>query len=213
MQLPDGSALVVPAEIVARIEALPLIRRRRLVAVAGPPASGKSTTAAALTSALQAASVRAECVPMDGFHLDNRILDNRGLRDRKGAPETFDAHGFLALMQRFLVEDEVVYPLFDRARDIAIAGAGVVTPACDLVVIEGNYLLFDEAPWSRLVDVWDHSIWVDVSEDTVLARCTARWLEHGHSPEAAKARAEGNDLRNARRIFGARLPADTVVSE
>lgn len=213
MQLPDGSLLEVPAEIVSRIQALPLRRRRRLVAVAGPPASGKSTTAAALTAALKAAGAHAECVPMDGFHLDNRILDSRDLRARKGAPETFDADGFIALMQRFLEDEEVVYPLFDRARDIAIAGAGVVTAACDLVVIEGNYLLFDEEPWSRLIDIWDHSIWVDVSEDTVVARCTARWLEHGHAPEAARARAEGNDLRNARRIFGARLPADTIVSE
>ncbi|MGY6548257.1 MAG: nucleoside/nucleotide kinase family protein [Roseinatronobacter sp.] len=186
---------------------------RRLVAVAGAPASGKSVLGATLTGALADAGVTAALVPMDGFHLDNRILDARGLRARKGAPETFDAAGFVALVHRIRAGGEVVYPLFDRARDLSIAGAGVIAPECEIVIIEGNYLLFDAPPWSDLPALWDLSIWLDTSEEVILARCVARWLAHGHDPDAARARAQGNDLPNARRIMAARLPADIMLSD
>ena len=182
------------------------------MAVAGAPASGKSVLGAALRDALCRDGLHAQLVPMDGFHLDNCILDARDLRARKGAPETFDVAGFIALIHRLRTEAEVVYPLFDRARDLSIAGAGVVAPACDMVIIEGNYLLFDEVPWSDLPDLWDFSIWLDTPEETILQRCISRWLKHGHDPDAARRRAEGNDLANARRIITARLPADLTLS-
>lgn len=186
---------------------------RRLIAVAGAPASGKSVLGAALCDALRANGVRAELVPMDGFHLDNRLLDARGLRARKGAPETFDVAGFIALVQRLRTQAEVVYPLFDRSRDLSIAGAGIVPPDCEMVIIEGNYLLFDEEPWSDLAALWDFSIWLETAEETLRQRCVARWLAHGHDAEAARIRAEGNDLANARRIVAARLSADMVLSD
>ena len=150
-------------------------------------------------------------IPMDGFHLDNRLLDARGLRHRKGAPETFDAEGFIALMCRVKDGGEVVYPLFDRTRDLAVAGAAAIGADCDLAIIEGNYLLFDEAPWEALAPLWDISIWYDVPEAILLERCVQRWLDHGHTPEDARARAEGNDMANARRIADARLPADVTL--
>lgn len=104
----------LPPDLVARLRNLPG-DGRRLIAVAGAPASGKSVLGAALRDALRRDGVCAELVPMDGFHLDNRILDARCLRARKGAPETFDAAGFIALVQRLRSDAEVVYPLFDRA--------------------------------------------------------------------------------------------------
>jgi pantothenate kinase len=186
---------------------------RKLIAVAGVPASGKSFLGAALRDALRREGLGSELVPMDGFHLDNRILDARGLLARKGAAETFDVAGFIALIHRLRTEQEVVYPLFDRARDVSIAGAGVLSPDCELVIIEGNYLLFDEKPWSDLASLWDFSIWLDTAEETILQRCIGRWLEHGHEPEAARKRAEGNDLANARRIIAARLPADMTIKD
>lgn len=186
---------------------------RKLIAVAGPPASGKSVISAALRDLLQQDGITVEVVPMDGFHLDNALLDARGLRARKGAPETFDAAGFIALIHRLKHEQEVVYPLFDRARDLSIAGAGVIAPDCDMVIIEGNYLLFDEQPWSELAGLWDLAIWLDTPVETVRQRCIRRWLTHGHDPEAAQQRAEGNDLANARRIIAARLPADLTLSD
>ena len=210
----DQSKFRLPPDLLERVLALdPGGRRRCLVAIAGTPAGGKSTLAAALTEALIARGVAAANVPMDGFHLDNGLLDQKGLRPRKGAPETFDGAGFVALMRRLLTEDDVVYPVFDRAQDQAIAGAGRVPAECRTVIVEGNYLLFDEAPWRALTDLWDLSVWVETSEETVIARCVQRWLDHGHGPDAARARAESNDLPNARRIMRARLAADVTVPE
>lgn len=187
--------------------------RRCLVGIAGAPASGKSTLADALTHALVAAGRQARNVPMDGFHLDNRLLDPAGLRPRKGAPETFDAAGFLHMIRRLSDEDEVVYPIFDRSQDQAIAGAGRVGPDCDIVVVEGNYLLYDAEPWRGLSDFWTMSVWIDTPEDVLRERLIQRWLDHGHDADAARARAEGNDLANARLIAQHRLPADLVLSE
>ena len=202
----------VPPELLKRLYHL-RGAGRKLIAVAGAPASGKSFLGAALCDALCRDGVASALVPMDGFHLDNRILDARNLRARKGAPETFDIAGFIALVQRLRMQAEVVYPLFDRSRDLSIAGAGMVPPACEIVIIEGNYLLFDEKPWSDLVALWDFSIWLETTEETIRQRCVARWLAHGHDAEAAIMRAESNDLANARRIIAARLSADMVLSE
>lgn len=187
--------------------------KRKLIAVAGPPASGKSTLAKALRDSLRQKGVQAETVPMDGFHLDNRLLDARGLRARKGAPETFDVRGFVTLIERLRREDEVIYPIFDRERDLAIAGAGLVTQSCEFAIVEGNYLLFDEPVWSGLAALWDFSIWVETPLNVVRDRCIARWRAHGHSPADARTRAETNDLANARRIVEATLRADMTVAD
>lgn len=104
---------------------------RRLVAIVGAPGSGKSTLAEGLVAAVPGAVL----VPMDGFHLDNRLLDQDGLRARKGAPETFDAEGFVALIRRLKQGGAVVYPVFDRDRDLAVAGAGRVEEQARLVEI------------------------------------------------------------------------------
>ncbi len=202
----------LPPDLMARLRG-PKGHGRKLVAVAGAPASGKSVLGAALRDALRGEGLQAELVPMDGFHLDNRILDARGLRARKGAPETFDAAGFWALVQRLRNKTEVVYPLFDRARDLSVAGAGVIAPECEIVIIEGNYLLFDEQPWADLAALWDLAIWLDTPQHILRQRCISRWLEHGHDLAAAQTRAENNDLVNARRIIAARLPADITVSD
>ena len=212
MSHPNPAPNTIPRALMARLRALPA-GRRRLVAVAGVPASGKSMLSDALRAALVQDGHQAAVVPMDGFHLDNTVLEARGLRARKGAPESFDAAGFIALIQRLQSGAEVVYPVFDRARDLAIAGAGVVPTDCDFVIVEGNYLLFDEEPWSALTAMWDLSVWLDTPEETARARCIARWLAHGHTPEQARIRAEGNDLANARRIMAARLPADMTLAD
>jgi len=211
MSSPETFGPQAIAALVRAILELPPRDGRHLVAVAGAPASGKSELARALTEAVNRAGRTARTIPMDGFHLDNRILDARGLRHCKGAPETFDAAGFVALVHRLMRRAEVVYPLFDRGRDLAVAGAAVIEPDCDLAIVEGNYLLFDADPWCDLAPLWDLSIWLEVPEPVLLERCIRRWLDHDHTPEAARARAEGNDMANARRIASARLPADLTL--
>lgn len=187
-------------------------RPRVLVALAGAPGAGKSTLAAALLRRLRDQKVPAEIVSLDGFHLDNVVLDARGMRQRKGAPETFDARGFIHLIRRLREGGEVVAPIFDRDRDIAIAGAQVVGPEARVVVCEGNYLLFDEDPWRELAPLWDLTARLDVPLRELRARLIQRWLNQGLSRAAATRRAEGNDVVNARRIIERELPAQLLLA-
>ena len=199
------------ADIAGRIEALPGEAPRRLVAIAGAPGSGKSTLAEAVVGELVARGHAAVLMPMDGFHLDNRLLEPRGLLPRKGAPETFDFGGFMATLARVRAGDDVVIPVFDRSREIAIAGADEIGPETRIVVVEGNYLCLDEAPWRDLAPLWDLSVFLDVPRAELEARLVGRWLGYGYDRDAAEAKAHGNDLRNADRILCAVLPTDLVV--
>lgn len=184
---------------------------RQIVGIAGAPGSGKSTLAVELARRLQLQKVPTVVVPQDGFHLDNQILDAWGMRSRKGAPETFDAAGFVALVRRIRGGETVFAPVFDRARDISIGGAEMVSKDCAVVIVEGNYLLLDEAPWHDLVELFDLSAFLDVDLPDLRARLIQRWLSHGLSRAAATRRAEQNDLANAGRVIGARLPCDLLL--
>ncbi|MGZ2257364.1 nucleoside/nucleotide kinase family protein [Roseobacter sp. A03A-229] len=197
-------------DLVAAISAAPRKARRRLVAVAGAPGSGKSTLAEHVAAALNQSNCSAQVVPMDGFHLDNVILAQKNLLNRKGAPETFDVGGFQRLMPALGVETPVYYPRFDRSRDIAIAGAGMLDGDCDTVIVEGNYLLLDAPEWRDLAPLWDMRIRLDVPMETLRARLIQRWLSEGLAEEAAITRAEDNDLRNARLVVAQALPADVI---
>ena len=191
--------------LLPRIEALP--PGRRLVAVAGPPGGGKSTLAAALVARMPGAAL----VEMDGFHLDNPLLEARGLGARKGAPETFDADGFVAAIRRIRAGREVILPRFDRARDLAVAGARVVPARARIVVVEGNYLLLRRAPWEELRRFFDLTVSVDPGLAELRARLVRRWLDHGLPEAEAVARAEGNDLANAAVIRAESAAADVTL--
>lgn len=181
---------------------------RLLVAITGAPGCGKSTLAAELARRLNAQGRKSIVVPMDGFHLDNGILETRGLKPRKGAPETFDAPGFLRLVHALKTGEEVFAPVFDRSRDLAIAGAVAVPVAAKVVIVEGNYLMFDEAPWSELADLWDVTARLDVPMPELRARLIHRWLALNYSRAVATRRAEGNDIPNAQRVIDRALPCD-----
>jgi pantothenate kinase len=185
---------------------------RYIIAIAGAPASGKSTLADALADALILAGTSACVVPMDGFHLDNSILETRGLLHRKGAPETFDVAGFTRMVKALKPREEVVIPTFDRARDIAIAGARVIGAETDVIVVEGNYLLFDDPAWKGLAQHWSMSVCLDVPIDVLRQRLVQRWLDHGLDAQHALQRAEANDLANAQRIVDQAIRADVTVN-
>jgi pantothenate kinase len=186
-------------------------RDRLVVAIAGPPGAGKSSLAAALVPLLPDGA--ATIVSMDGFHYDNAVLAARRLSAVKGAPETFDFDGLRHALERLRRADaDVAIPVFDRQADMARAGAAVVSPATRFVLVEGNYLLFDESPWYGLSPLFDVTVWLDVPMTELERRLVARWIEHGLSPDEARNRAFGNDLPNARRVLASRRAPDLTIA-
>ena len=184
---------------------------RVLVAFAGPPGAGKSTIAEALVRRL---GENAAILPMDGFHLDNAVLDARGLRSRKGAPATFDVAGFAAIAARVRSDKgAVMVPVFDRRLDLARAGGREIAPHHRTVVVEGNYLLLDEAPWPSIARLFDATVFLKVPETVVEERILARWRRYGLDERAAKARALENDIPNARHVMRNSRGADLVLDE
>ncbi|HEY1093770.1 MAG TPA: nucleoside/nucleotide kinase family protein [Glycomyces sp.] len=201
-----------PQALLARAKAL-TAPGRVLIGIAGCPGAGKSTAAAWLARALDAEGRRAVQVPMDGFHLANAELVRLGRRDRKGAIDTFDGHGYRALLERLAAEREaVVYaPEFDRRVGEPVAGSIAVPPEAEVVVTEGNYLLDEDGPWpgvrAALTEVW----YCETPEPLRLARLVARHERFGKSPEHARSWVADVDERNAERIRAARHRADLVI--
>lgn len=183
---------------------------RRLLGIAGAPGAGKSTLAAYLVRALEPTAV---LVPMDGFHLAEAELHRLGRHERKGAIDTFDADGFVALLRRVREErSTVVYaPEFRREIEEPIASAIPVPPTASLVVTEGNYLLADAGAWARVRTLLDEVWFLEVAEQVRLDRLTARHVAYGRSAVEAHAWARGTDQRNADLIAATRHRADLVV--
>lgn len=185
---------------------------RILVGISSAPGAGKSTLSQALSTKLNKSEHVAAVIPMDGYHLDDSLLEDLGLLKRKGAPETFDFAGFKHLLLRIKNEDEVVYPVFDREREISIAGAGILKKNIRIVIVEGNYLLFDEEPWSCLSKLWDYSVFLDVELKVLEQRLIDRWLDHGFSRAEAQQKALGNDIQNSKRVIASRIQADRIIN-
>ncbi|OWV96176.1 nucleoside triphosphate hydrolase [Rhizobium sp. R693] len=186
--------------------------KRFLIAIAGPPGAGKSTMADNLADALRARGETAEVLPMDGFHMDNAILIERGLLARKGIPETFDVRGFLDIIRAVRPADqEVLIPVFDRSREIAIASARVVSPEHRFIIVEGNYLLFSQGKWAELEGIFDYSVMLAPPIELLEERLWARWRGYKLSEEEASAKVYGNDLPNGRLILGNRRRADVTL--
>ena len=186
--------------------------KRFLIAIAGPPGAGKSTMADNLADALKARGETAEVLPMDGFHMDNAILIERGLLARKGIPETFDVRGFLDIIRAVRPADqEVLIPVFDRSREIAIASARVVSPEHRFIIVEGNYLLFSQGKWAELEGIFDYSVMLAPPIEVLEERLWARWRGYKLTEEEASAKVYGNDLPNGRLILGNRRRADVTL--
>ena len=173
---------------------------RRLLGVVGPPGAGKSTLAALMTQSL---GERAQAVPMDGYHLAQAELERLGRAQRKGAPDTFDAAGYAALLQRLRQqrEDEIVYaPDFRREIEEPVAGALPVFPGTPLIITEGNYLLLEEGSWASVALQLDEVWYLQVEPNLRLERLAQRHQRFGRSREEALAWIASTDEPNARRI-------------
>ncbi|MBB3408248.1 pantothenate kinase [Rhizobium sp. BK316] len=186
--------------------------RRFLIAIAGPPGAGKSTMADKVASGLKAKGESAAVLPMDGFHMDNAILIERGLLARKGIPETFDVRGFLDIVKAVRPADqEVLVPVFDRSRELAIASARPIDPKDRFIIIEGNYLLFTEGKWAELDGIFDYTIMLAPPMEVLEERLWDRWRGYKLTEEEASAKVYGNDLPNGRLILENRRPADITL--
>lgn len=186
---------------------------RRLVAMVGAPSSGKSEIAEALEARINAETPgRVAVVPMDGFHLDDEVLDALGLRERKGAPETFDVGGLKATLERLRAADEpwVAVPVFSRDDELSRAAARLVRRETEVVIVEGNYLLLDEDPWTGLPR-FDLSVRLDVPEEELERRLRRRWESYDLPEDEIRRRIEENDLPNGRRVIERSREPDLVL--
>ncbi|NRB02932.1 MAG: hypothetical protein HRU30_06660 [Rhodobacteraceae bacterium] len=171
--------------------------KRQLIAIAGPPASGKSTLAAGVQSYLTELGIPCGFVPMDGFHLGNAELEQRDLLERKGAPNTFDVVAFKTRLEQVLCYDDVSVPHFDRGNDCVVENAGRITKDQRHIVVEGNYLFLSSGLWSDLAPLWSCKVFLNPPIEVLERRLIARWLDNGLSQEHAVARALKNDIPNA----------------
>ncbi|WP_217575870.1 nucleoside/nucleotide kinase family protein [Mesorhizobium sp. GbtcB19] len=196
-------------DLVSRILATDASGARVMIAVAGPPAAGKSSIAERLRKEL--ASEGAEILPMDGFHYDNAVLDRLGLRQRKGAPQTFDFDNFELTLRR--VRDSaqsVAVPTFDRPLDLSRAGARLIAPSTRYVIVEGNYLLLGRAPWSGLARLFDLTVFLTASRAELEQRLLKRWTDLSYPDEYAIAKVRGNDMLNVDLVLEHSVPADVT---
>lgn len=179
---------------------------RFVVAIAGPPASGKSMMAAAVARALGPSSV---VVPMDGYHFDNAVLEARGHLSRKGAPHTFDAAGLGHTLARIRAGEEVAIPIFDRALELSRAGAAVVSNPHRYILVEGNYLLLDSAPWTELRKHFDLTVLITAPESLLIDRLIRRWKSYGRDDGSDWIRS--NDLPNISTVLTRSVNADQMI--
>lgn len=203
-----------PAPELADLIVSKLARSNRvLIGISGEPGAGKSTLSERVTELLLTAGVSTAVVPMDGFHLANHLLTELGRRDRKGAIDTFDAAGYLALLRRLRTpEATTVYaPAYDRAASHSVAGAIAVPPECQVVMTEGNYLLDPSEPWRQIPELLDALWYVQIDPQLRRSRLIARHIESGKDPAYAEYWVDHVDEANARRIRKSSGGADRIV--
>lgn len=200
-------------DIVQRARNLLASGQRKVVGIAAAPGAGKSTLADALHQALGPNLV--QVVPMDGFHLANAELQRLGRAHRKGAPDTFDAAGYVHLLRRIRAQQpgETIYaPQYLRALEEGVAGAIAIEASTPLILTEGNYLLMDEGAWGEVRGALDETWFLRVDDDLRRQRLLERHMRFGRSHDAALAWIRDTDEPNAQRIEGTRHRADWVIS-
>ena len=183
--------------------------KRSLTALAGPPAAGKSYIANALCRDLNKYSPDSAVVlPMDGYHLDDALLEKQGMRDRKGAPHTFDIAGFTHILQRISLGDEIdiAVPVFDRSLELSRAAGRLIPRTARHILVEGNYLLLDQPEWRDLASFFTTTVMITAPRSLLERRLMQRW--QNLSPTQAREKCESNDLPNADLVMNSSMSTE-----
>jgi pantothenate kinase len=199
------------ARLLAAADAQP---GRFLLGITGPPGAGKSTLAHALAaSVLDAQGSTVLVAPLDGFHLSNETLDSRGLLSLKGAPETFDATGFVESLRQLRNDPgaTVLWPDFDRRAERTVPGAISIDASTRLVITEGNYLLLEQPPWDEVSELLDQVWYLDVPANILRRRLIERAMAYGRAEDDAVRHVDASDLRNAELVSRAKHSADLTI--
>ena len=203
----------VPIDELIQIAAsLATLQSRVILGITGPPGAGKSTLGHRIVDAL--GPDKAVLVPMDGFHLANVVLLEKGLRQVKGAIETFDDAGYASLLHRIRDQKsgEVIYaPTFNRDLEEPLAGSITVHADVPLVVTEGNYLLAETAAWPSARACLTESWFLDTEQDDRHNWLITRHMDYGKTAEGARHWALGSDEDNAKYIKSTAHRADRVI--
>ncbi len=189
--------------------------KRLIVAIAGPPGVGKSTVAKLLAKTLNKNAPNSCAVlAMDGFHFDDIYLEKMNWRARKGAPHTFDVGGLAHTLSRLRTNQEphIAVPVFDRAIEIARAGAYMINQQTKIILVEGNYLLLDQQPWQRLRPMFDTTIMLTCKTDIIHQRLRARWVGFNYTDEQIAEKMNDNDIPNVTTVVTQSAVADFEIS-
>jgi pantothenate kinase len=186
--------------------------QRIIIGIVGKPGAGKSTLTSYLLSNL--VEEKAVLVPMDGYHLSNKLLEEYGKADRKGAYDTFDARGYSELLKRIKLDldSDIYFPIFHREIEESIVAEGVVLKDCKLVLTEGNYLLLDKHGWQDVKSFLTESWYIQIEDELRWERLMARSIKYGRSPEIAHKWTHGSDEINAQVVETTKDKADVVLN-
>lgn len=191
-------------------------QQRLLIGLAGLPGSGKTTLAKQLQSEFlnQHPASSMQVLSMDGFHLSKiqlRALPNaEEALARRGAPWTFDTAGFVAKVRELKAgQSRVTWPIFEHSEGDPVADAITIEPSCQIVLVEGLYLLYREAAWAGLEGLWDETWYLDTPLELAQTRLVQRHQQAwGISYEAALERVLSSDAKNAALVASLRDQAD-----
>ena len=179
-------------------------RSRYFLGITGGPAAGKSVLAENLSDEIniRTGDDLAAVIPMDGFHLPNNVLEERGLIQSKGAPETFDVDSFVELISQLheFPDQNIMCPAYDRRTHDPVENAITIQPGNQLIIVEGNYLLLNVSPWniirSKMNEIW----YIDTPLKTIKERLFHRHISGGASKNEAERKVVSVDLPNVELI-------------
>ena len=183
-------------------------KNRYFIALAGPPASGKSTISEKLNEDLNIKGFPSDILQMDGFHLDDAILSSQNLLPRKGSPETFDVMGLKSFLIRLANEPEVIVPIFDRSLELSRSSAVTISENKKIIIVEGNYLLLNSQPWNELNNYFDSRVMIHCEESVLEKRLIDRWKGFNLTKDQINQKVYENDLPNGTNVIQNSIEAD-----